>query len=115
MSVTSAPPPIQVPITYGETTVSTPTALSQKVQVDKSPLTTAIEKSKQAILGFKEVKRKLSIDERASLHSALAVLRDVLNEISGDSESEDFTANDNSKKLKELSFALQVHAKQFKA
>ena len=98
-----------------KTSASTTKTPLQPASVDKSPLTTAIEKSKQAILGFKEAKGKLSDDERASLHPALAVLRDVLNEISGDSESEDFTANDNSKKLKELSFALHVHAKQFKA
>ena len=98
-----------------ETPVATPTPTQQTAQVDKKQLTTAIEKSKQAILDFKDVKEKLSDDERASLHPALAVLRDVLNEISGDSESEDFTNNDNSKKLKELSFALHLHTKQFKA
>ena len=103
----------QSPVQSVVTPISTTTAPSQTTQVDKSPLTTAIENSKQAILGFKEVKGKLSDDERASLHPALAVLRDVLNEISGDSESEEFTDNDNSKQLKELSFALHLHAKQF--
>ena len=104
----------QSPVQSMATHISTPTTPLQKVKVEKSPLTAAIENSKQAILGFKEARGKLSDDERASLHPALAVLRDVLNEISGDSESEDFTDNDNSKKLKELSFALHLHTKQFK-
>jgi|GEM_PF-2213989 len=108
-----AQPLIQSPVKSVENPVSTTTAPSQTAQVDKSQLTSAIEKSKQAILGFKQVKGKLSDDERASLHPALAVLRDVLNEISGDSESEEFTDNDNSKQLKELGFALHFHAKQF--
>ena len=109
-----AQPIIQSPVKTVETPVTTTTAPSQTVHVDKSQLTSAIEKSKQAILGFKEAKGELSLDERASLHPALAVLRDVLNEISGDSESVDFTDNDNAKKLKELSFALNLHTKQFK-
>ena len=110
-----AQPLIQSPVKSVENPVSTTTAPSQTAQVDKSQLTSAIENSKQAILGFKEVKGKLRDDERASLHPALAVLRDVLNEISGDSESDDFANNGNSKQLKELSFALNLHAKQFKA
>ena len=103
----------QSPVQSVVTPISTPTTPLQTVKVEKSPLTSAIENSKQAILGFKEVKGKLSDDERASLHPALAVLRDVLNEISGDSESDDFANNGNSKQLKELSFALNLHAKQF--
>jgi hypothetical protein len=103
----------QSPVKPLETPISTPTTPLQKVHVDKSPLTTAIENSKKVILGFEKVRVKLSDDERASLHPALAVLRDVLNEISGDSESEEFTDNDNSKQLKELSFALHFHTKQF--
>jgi len=115
MSVKSvARSPAAPNISGAETSASTPTTSLQKVKVEKSSLTAAIENSKQAILGFKEARGKLSDDERASLHPALAVLRDVLNEISGDSESEDFTDNDNSKKLKELSFALHLHTKQFK-
>ena len=106
--------PVAPKISGVETSASTHTTRLQTASIDKSPLTTAIENSKQAILGFNEVKGKLSDDERASLHPALAVLRDVLNEISGDSESLEFTDNDNSKKLKELSFALHLHAKQFK-
>jgi len=109
-----APPLMHDPMQSVATPISTPTNPLQTVHVDKSQLTSAIEKNKQAILGFKEVKGKLSDDETASLHPALAVLRDVLNEISDDSESEDFTDNDNSKKFKELSFALHLHAKQFK-
>ncbi len=97
-----------------ETSASTPTTPLQTVKAEKSPLTSAIEKSKQVILGFKDVRGKLSDDERTSLTPALAVLRDVLNEISGDSESEGLTDNDNTKKYKELSIALHLHTKQFK-
>ena len=79
--------PVAPKISGVETSASTHTTRLQTASIDKSPLTTAIENSKQAILGFNEVKGKLSDDERASLHPALAVLRDVLNEISGDSES----------------------------
>ena len=103
----------QSPVKPFETPISTPTTPLQKVHVDKSPLTTAIENSKKVILGFEKVRVKLSDDERASLHPALAVLRDVLNEISGDSESDGFANNRNSKQLKELSFALNLHVKQF--
>ena len=104
----------QSPVKSVATHISTSTNPLQKVKVEKSTLTSAIENSKQVILGFKEARGKLSDDERASLHPALAVLRDVLNEISGDSESNDFANNRNSKQLKELSFALNLHAKQFK-
>jgi hypothetical protein len=104
----------QSPVQSVATHISTPKNPLQKEKVEKSPLTTAIENSKQAILGFKEARGKLTDDERASLHPALAVLRDVLNEISGDSESDGFANNRNSKQLKELSFALNLHAKQFK-
>ena len=104
----------QSPVKSVATHISTSTNPLQKVKVEKSTLTSAIENSKQVILGFKEARGKLSDDERASLHPALAVLRDVLNEISGDSESDDFANNGNSKQLKELSFALNLHAKQFK-
>ena len=104
----------QSPVQSVVTPISTPTTPLKTINVDKSPLTSAIEKSKQAILGFKEARGKLSDDERASLHPALAVLRDVLNEISGDSESENFDNDENSKQYKELSFALHLHTKQFK-
>lgn len=106
--------PVAPNISEVETSASTPKTPLQTVKAEKSPLTSAIEKSKQVILGFKEVRGKLSDDERTSLTPALAVLRDVLNEISGDSESEGFTDNDNTKKYKELSIALNLHTKQFK-
>ena len=57
-----AQPLIQSPVKSVENPVSTTTAPTQTEQVDKSQLTTAIENSKQAILGFKEVKGKLRDD-----------------------------------------------------
>ncbi|MCE2871538.1 MAG: hypothetical protein LW714_09045 [Oxalobacteraceae bacterium] len=94
---------------------NTRTAPEKKPTVDVQKIATAVLQSKQEIAGLGEDLEKLDTLERASLKPAFAVLKETLEELSGDPDDEHFKNPNKQAQMKEMRFALEVHARQFNA
>ena len=94
---------------------NTRTAPEQKPTVDVQKIATALLQSKQEIARLGEDLEKLDPVERSSFKPAFAVLKETLEELSGDPDDEHFKNPNKQAKMKEIGFALKVHARQFNA
>ena len=110
MLVSKAPPP-SARTEYAELTAN-PTQISTK---DKQTLSAAVSNAKKVITGFGEDLQQLSPLERGSLRPVFAVLKETLEELNGDPDDESVMNPNKQGQLKELSFALEVHERQFNA